>query len=381
MNKVTYSTRSALLVALLGAGTALVACGNGAGLNYPPDASDATTSAGAGGDFASTTSSSTAATTGSGGGTTGSGGGTTGSGGAMPMLAWVSELDATKGELPEGLVVNAAGDTAYVGYAPTGQIVKINLADGKVTPFGSVPPPPANKGFVLGLAFDKMGALYVAVASFDPAYQPGIYKLPAAGGAGTLFSSNAGLTFPNGLLFDATGDLFVTDSASGSIFKIDSAGVATKWLTDPLLLGSTSATCPSGLPFALGANGLAFSKGAYYVTNTDKATIIKVVVMGDGTAGAVSTFVAQDCANLGGPDGLVTDTDGSFIVAVNGINAITRVSADGKPTILVSKGKLESPATPWISGTTDKTLYVTNSAITNALQNKPAKPGLLKLPL
>lgn len=374
MNKVSYSTRSALLLALLGAGTLFVACGDGAGLIYPPDGGGSTTGSGGGGGEAPMTTS---------GGTTSSTGSSMGTGGAMPTLAWVAQFDATKGELAEGLVVNKAGDTAYVGYAPTGKIVKITLADGKVSAFGTVPaPPPMNKGAVVGLALDATESLYVAVASFDVAlYQPGIYKIPAAGGAGTMFASDPGMTLPNGLVFDATGNLFAADSASGSIFKINAAGVATKWLTDPLLEGETPAKCAGGSGLKIGANGIALSnaKTDFYVANSNKASVVKIAIMADGTAGAVTDFSKTDCLNLGGADGISVDADGSLLIAANGINAITRVGMDGKPTIVIDKGLLDSPASTWIS---NKTLFITNAAFTSAqTPGGMPKPGLLKLPL
>ncbi len=374
MNNVSYSTRSALLLALLGAGTLFVACGDGAGLIYPPDGGGSTTGSGGGGGEAPMTTT---------GGTTSSTGSSMGTGGAMPTLSWVAQLDAAKGELAEGLVINKAGDTAYVGYAPTGKIVKISLADGKVSDFGTVPmPPPMNKGFVLGLALDATENLYVAVGSFDVAlYSPGIYKIAAAGGAGTVFATNPGMTTPNGLVFDATGNLFAADSASGSIFKINAAGVATMWLTDPLLEGETPSKCAGGSGLKIGANGIALSnaKTDFYVANSNKASVVKIAIKADGTAGAVTDFSKTDCLNLGGADGISVDADGSLLIAANGINAITRVGMDGKPTIVIDKDKLDSPASTWIS---NKTLFITNAAFTSAqTQGGMPKPGLLKLPL
>jgi sugar lactone lactonase YvrE len=376
MNKVSYSTRSALLLALLGAGTLFVACGDGAGLIYPPDGGSTTGSGGGGGGEAPMTTS---------GGTTSSTGSSMGTGGAMPTLAWIAQFDATKGELAEGLVVNKAGDTAYVGYAPTGKIVKITLADGKVSAFGTVPmPPPMNKGAVVGLALDATENLYVAVASFDVAlYQPGIYKIPAAGGAGTMFASDPGMTLPNGLVFDATGNLFAADSGSGSIFKIDATGVATKWVANPLLEGDTMAMCAGDSGLKIGANGIALSnaKTDFYVTNTNKASVVKIAIKPDGTAGMVTDFVKTDCLNLVGADGLSVDTDGSLLIAANRMSAITRVSMEGKATIFIDKDKLDSPSSTWISTAKgEKTLFITNSAFHTAPGSMP-KPGLLKLPL
>ncbi|MFS8070120.1 MAG: SMP-30/gluconolactonase/LRE family protein [Byssovorax sp.] len=373
MNKVSYSTRSALLLALLGAGTVFVACGDGAGLIYPPDGGS--TSTGGGGGDATTTADATV---------TASVTSSTGTGGTAPAtLTWVAEFDATKGQLPEGIALNAAEDTAYVGFAATGQIVKVSLADGKVSDFGTVPMPPANKGFVLGLAFDKDGALYVGAASFDAAaYQAGIYKIPAAGGAGVLFAKDATMTVPNGLVFDKNGALFVTDSASGSIFKIDTAGVAAKWSSDAVIAGGTASKCASGLGFPLGANGIALSNGAFYVANTDKASVVKIPVMADGTAGAASAFAATDCAALGGADGLAVDTDGTLLIAANGINSIVRVGTDGKTSVVVAKDKLDSPASVAIGTKPEKNLFITNAAFTSAqTPGGMPKPGLLKFPL
>ena len=387
MIKVPYFTRFAVVFSAMGASALaasaiLTACSGGQILPPPlPDGGGG----GAGGGGATT---SEAATTDSSSSASGTGGGG-GTGGATPAVAtWVAKLDANKFELPEGLAMNAAGDTAYVGIAPTGQVLKIKVADGTVSPFSSVPaPPPGNKGFVLGVQTDKAGDFYVGVASLDSvAYQAGIYKIPAAGGVATLFAKDPTMTFPNGLVFDSKGVLFVTDSISGSIFQITAAGVVTKWLTDPLITGNTMAKCASGLPFPLGANGIVISGTDFYVTNTDKASMAKIAIKADGTAGAVTDFVATDCMSFGGPDGLSVDADGTFLVASNGINSITRVDKNGKVTLVIAKtvaAPLDSPASTWIvnAGKAGSTLFFTNSGIATFKAGGMPKPGLFKLAL
>lgn len=383
MIKVPYFSRFAVVFSVAGASALaasaiLTACSGGQIL--PPPLPDGGGGAGGGtttGDMATTDSSSAS----------GTGGGATGTGGAMPVdPTFVAMLNANVGQLPEGLAMNAAGDTAYVGLAPTGQVIQIKVADGTVTPFGNVPPPPPMKGFALGVQIDTTGNLFVAVASFDAAYQPGIYKIPAAGGAATLFAKDPAMTFPNGLVFDATGNLFVTDSGAGAIFKITPAGVVTNWLTNPLITGDKAAKCSSGLGFALGANGIVQSGKDFYVTNTDKASMAKIAINADGTAGAVTDFVKTDCMAFGGPDGLSVDADGTFLVASNGINSITRVGKDGKVTLVVAKSltaPLDAPASTWIvnAGKAGSTLFITNSGLPTFLAGKMPKPGLLKLPL
>ena len=134
------------------------------------------------------------------------------------------------------------------------------------------------------------------------------------------------------------------------------------------------------------SDGIAISGTDFYVTNTDKASMVKIAVKADGTAGAVTDFVATDCTNFGGPDGLSLDADGSFLVASNGINSITRVGTDGKVTLVAAKtvaAPLAAPASTWItnSGKAGSTLFVTNSGISTFLSGGMAKPGLFKLPL
>src|SRR6185436_8587789 len=116
MKSTTIFSRSLLLTAL-GLSASLSACGG-----------DDT--AGSGGSSSSSSSSS------SGGG--GGGGGTSAS---TPELKLLASFDATKSQLPEGLWVTADSKTAYVGYALTGEIVAVSLADNKVADFATVPAP------------------------------------------------------------------------------------------------------------------------------------------------------------------------------------------------------------------------------------------------
>jgi sugar lactone lactonase YvrE len=290
-------------------------------------------------------------------------------------------LDPQKGQLPEGLVVDSTGEHALVGLAPTGEILSIDLRSGATTHFGNVPALPPNKAFLLGLALDKAGNLLAGVASSTPDYQPGIYKLPPTGGAGTLFASNEGLVFPNGLSVEEDGSLLVTDSLMGSIFKITSTGAAELWLKDPLLAGDMSAPCANGAGFPIGANGIVVSKGSVFVLNTDHGSIVKVPLEKDGAAGMASTFVAPNCSTLGGADGLALDADGALLVAANQINAITRVDVAGSVTVLVEDHGLDFPASlAVIGGGADRQVLITNAALKSArTPGGVPHPGLLRL--
>ena len=355
MKSTMVLSRSILLTAL-GLSASLVACG---------------------GDNTTSSSSSSSGSGGNGGG---------GSSVSTPELELLAELDPAKSQLPEGLWVTADSKTAYMGYALTGEIVAVSLADDKVAAFATVPAPPANTGFVTGITQSATGDLYVAAASLDPAaYAPGIYKIPAAGGpVTTAFAADAAMSLPNGLVFDKDGNLFVTDSALGAIFKISPDGkTVTNWLTDPLLKGDIAATNPCktvlGIPF--GANGLALSHGAFYVANTDKAALIKIPIKADGTPDVAVEFSTSDpatCLPLQGADGITVDTDGSILVAGNGGNALVRVGMDGKATVLAKGGLFDGPASVALATLgSKKHALLTNFGLVTLLSMKTPKVALL----
>ena len=103
----------------------------------------------------------------------------------------------------------------------------------------------------LGLAVSPAGKLYVAMSTSDPATQ-GVYRVLPDGGSVRLAGSDA-IQFPNGIALDPRGNVYVTDSIGGSVWKISGNAPAQLWAQSPLLAG----TGAFGLGFPLGANGIA----------------------------------------------------------------------------------------------------------------------------
>src|SRR6478752_5302572 len=95
----------------------------------------------------------------------------------------------------------------------------------------SVPALIAGKGFMTGLAQSASGDVYAGLASFVPEVQAGIYRVSRRGGKAELFAKDEALPFPNALAFDSAGNLFATDSGTGSVFRIDQRGHAERWAT------------------------------------------------------------------------------------------------------------------------------------------------------
>ncbi len=170
---------------------------------------------------------------------------------ASPAVVPVANL--TPPELPESIAIDHRGNM-YLSLFPLGQIMKIT-PEGARSTFAELP----DGTMSAGVRLDESGNIYVAVFAPNNAADNGVWRVPAHGGAPAEIAQIPG--FPNGLAFDRQGNLYVTDSLGGAIYRITPAGAVSKWSDSPLLAGTSNAgPCgdvhPSHLP--LGANGLAF---------------------------------------------------------------------------------------------------------------------------
>ena len=181
-------------------------------------------------------------------------------------------------------------------------------------------------------------------------------------GASSIFMTVTGSAGLNALTFDAVGNVYVSDSFQGIIWKTGaSGGPATAWVTSSLLQ-------PNGVP-PFGANGLAFNKNrsALFVANTANDQVISIPVTG-GTPGTPAVFVNS----INGADGLIIDRDDNIWVAANQSDEIVVLDPTGKATAKlgdfagittsgVPRGLL-FPASPVFSKDR-QSLYVTNLAL------------------
>lgn len=256
---------------------------------------------------------------------------------------------------PEGLVVDPATGEFYVGtfdarepatarnnvvlrYSRDGRLLArrdfgptpltgLDFADGRVyvLNFG------ASKLQRLPARFDATSPIedVASFAALDPAPPTARRVANPDGSEDRVEYGSAGFPGINGMAFDRAGNLFVSDSFQGAIYRIDRA---TRCAPCPVqvisrdpLLGTAGA-----LPF--GANGLAFNadESRLYVNNAGDGRLLRLA-----PGGGAATVVSE---NMHGADGLQFH-DGLLWLVANQADVILGVDESGR--VRVRAGELQ----------------------------------------
>jgi hypothetical protein len=295
---------------------------------------------------------------------------------------------------PEGITANPANGDIYAAtfdFGPnTNKLVRFDRR-GRVLAqrdFGAAPllglefDTSHNKVFLLNfgassvqrIAADFNSATPVeTIAALPSIGPPSTRTVPNPDGTSDTITFGAGKAAPNGAVFDAAGNLYVSDSFQGAVFRIDNAKTCappcavTTVLHDPLL-------ATAGFP-PFGANGLAF--------NGDQ-TVLFIAVTGDNRVlqmNVVSKALTPFAESVHGADGLVFDArSGLLWVAANQADQL--VALNNKGRAVAHAGRFEGinrdgtprgllfPASMVIVG---ENMYVTNLALplTPAVGDEP----------
>jgi len=222
---------------------------------------------------------------------------------------------------PEGVTADAAGRLYVTSFAVGG------------TPSG------VGQLFVFGNDGQLLRQVDVAGSStllLDLAFHPGtgallvidfgakkVLNVDPGSGASTEFTTIPGGdgAGPNVLTFDDAGNVYISDSFQGTIWRTGpGGGVPTPWASSDLLR-------TSGVP-PFGANGLAFNRdrSALFVANTGDDSVIRIPVMAGGVAGVPEVFVNS----VNGADGLIIDENDNLWIAANQADEIVVVNPAGR---------------------------------------------------
>ena len=252
---------------------------------------------------------------------------------------------------PEGIAVNPATGEIYAGtfdFGPNANKLLRFTRNGRIVAqrdFGGTPllgldfDATNNKVFILNFGTSKVQRI---AAEFDSTTTvEDVATLPAIGppvprtvdnpdGSSDTITFGATHPAPNGMVFDHLGNLYVSDSFQGAIFRIDNAkGCPTPCAVtlvshDPLL-------ATAGFP-PFGANGLALNAAetTLFIANTGDNRVLTM----DIATKAVSVFAES----FHGADGLLFDkSTGLLWVAANQADQIVALNDKGRPIARVGE--------------------------------------------
>jgi sugar lactone lactonase YvrE len=219
-------------------------------------------------------------------------------------------LSLAPGNRPEGIAVHQTGDV-FVGNRQVGGTVTSNeilkiTPDGNTAMFAALPDTNASAEGLLGLTVDRVGRVYAALVSLDGNH--GIWRVSRDGTRAQLLPGSSDIAFPNALTFDPAGNLYVTDSFDGAIWRARPGKAFIRWVADEFL--EPLPFDPFGDPLP-GANGIAFfPPDILYVANTEQGLIARVRIDPDGSAGTVEALTPAFAVPV--VDGIAVDAHGQI---------------------------------------------------------------------
>jgi sugar lactone lactonase YvrE len=294
---------------------------------------------------------------------------------ALASLAFAAQFAMAAGDIPfkadqtypESVSWSAKQHVFIVSSLKHGQIGKVTM-DGKYTPFISDNTLISSVGILVD---DKRNTLWVANAD------PGVGDRTAPATQGKLAAVAAydattgkrrgyydfghlieGAHFANDMTLDAKGNVYVTDSFSPVIYRIDTSGKTSIFAQSDLFKGE-----------GFNLNGIAWHKDGYLLVGKSNSGELFRVSLKDPTAIAQVKLPEA----LKGMDGILLE-DAGHLIAVQNLGAdrtLELVSTDGWKTATVKREQKSAMSMPTAATRVGKSIYVLNSRI-DTLINKDA---------
>lgn len=251
---------------------------------------------------------------------------------------------------PEGVTVDREGNV--YGGGTDGVIRKLS-PDGKITEFARTGGRPA------GMALDRHGNLFVCDVG-----KAAVLKITPSG-AVSVFADRAGslkLTLPNFPVFDAEGNLYVSNSTDYILSSVEEVMAE---IRNPVPKGALARLRPNGQGEVVAtdlyfANGTAIDprEEAVYVLQSTQNNCVRVAMRKDGSHGKPEVFGE----NFGGlPDGMAFDAEGHMIVTLPFINRLIVLDPNGKLSVLIDDPegkKTKGPTNCAFGGPQFEDLYI-----------------------
>lgn len=177
-----------------------------------------------------------------------------------------------------------------------------------------------------------------------------IWRIGARGANQALARFPEG-AWPNGLAIGPDGMLYSPDSTLGVIWRVDPAsGKFDAAVRDPALLARRF------IALAPGANGIAFQGRDLLVTVSDRGTVLRYAMDGQGAFGAAAVVAS----GIPGDD-FAIGRDGALFITTHPYDTLVRVGPDGRSTVIGKGAQHIIGATDAVFGTgaaDQQTLYV-----------------------
>lgn len=241
-------------------------------------------------------------------------------GGELALVPHETLATWPAGTFLESLVVDADGVIWIADHGNT-QVLR-RAPDGALSVTHKIP------GHLAGLELATGGGLY---ATGDKDHVPTIYHLRPDGGVEVLVQI-PDAAFLNGVTRLDERTLLVADSQAGAVWRVDTAARrAAVWLRHELLAHRDPADVFPKNTFFPGANGVKVFRDAVFVSVSDRALLLRIPLLADGSAGEPVVWAEKVIG-----DDFVLDREGNIYVPTHPRSTVVKVSPGGARSTLAT---------------------------------------------